>query len=81
MKRRVIAVLVVMGFMTSASFAQQATKVLSFEDAVKIAMKNAVLLNQQKNNLELSQAQRTQSLAGLGPNVSLFGQADRKSVV
>ena len=77
MKRRVIAVLVVMGFMTSASFAQQATKVLSFEDAVKIAMKNAVLLNQQKNNLEFSQAQRTQSIAGIGPNVSLFSQAAR----
>ena len=69
--------LVAMGLMASPVLAQTATKVLTFEDAVKIAMKNAVLLNQQKNNLELSQMQRTQSIAAMGPNVSLFGQVAR----
>jgi outer membrane protein len=50
-------------------------KVLTFEEAVKIALQNGLLLNQQKNNLQLNQTQRTQSLAGIGPTVTLNGNA------
>jgi len=35
-------------------------KTLTFEEAVKIALQNGVLLNQQKNNLELNQIQNFQ---------------------
>lgn len=50
---------------------QTSSKVLTFEEAVKIAMKNSVLLNQQRNNLELNQMQKASAIAGAGPNVSL----------
>jgi len=53
------------------------TKVLTFEEAVKLALKNAVLLNQQRNNLQYSQMQKIGSIAGAGPNVSLNGQVAR----
>lgn len=35
------------------------------------------MLNQQKNNLELSQFQKVQSIAGIGPNVNLNGSASQ----
>ncbi len=63
------------GLMTSEIFAQSTPKILTFEEAVKIAMENSVLLNQQKNNLELSQMQKNSSIASIGPNVQLNGQA------
>ncbi len=43
--------------------------ILTFEKAVKIALENSVRLNQEKNNLQLSQAQKTSGYAGLGPYV------------
>jgi len=51
------------------------TKILTFEEAIQIALKNGVLYNQEKNNLELSQMQKLASFAGAGPNVSLNAQA------
>lgn len=51
------------------------TKILTFEEAIQIALKNGVLYNQQKNNLELAQMQKLSSYAGAGPNVSLNAQA------
>lgn len=77
MKRRVFGVLMAVGVLVSQSFAQEPTKVLTFEEAVKIAMQNGILLNQQKNNLELSQLQRIQSIAAVGPSVSLNSQVAR----
>ncbi len=53
------------------------TTVLTFQEAVKIALKNAIQLNQQKNNLELSQTQRLSSIASMGPNISLVGSASQ----
>ncbi len=47
--------------------------VLTFEQAIKLALKNSVLLNMQRNNLELSQAQKVASIAGIAPNVTLNG--------
>src|SRR3977135_3244810 len=50
-------------------------KILTFEEAVKIAMANSYLLNQQKNNLEYSQMQKLASIAAVGPNVQLNSTA------
>lgn len=52
-------------------------RVLTFEEAVTFVLKNGVLLNQQRNNLDLAQVQRLSSIAGVAPQVSLFGQAAR----
>jgi len=49
--------------------------VLTFQEAVKIALMNSVTLNTQRNQLELSQAQKNSAIAGIGPNVSLNGSA------
>ncbi len=58
---------VCMGFV----FALQAQdKVLTYQDAIKIGIRNSYLLNQQKNNLEFSQMQKISSMAGLGPTLS-----------
>jgi outer membrane protein len=78
MKRIVVLVWMVMiGMGSYCQTMPTVTKVLTFQDAVKIALQNNVLLNQQKNNLEYSQMQRTQSLAGIGPQVTLNGQASQ----
>ncbi|HEY5824950.1 MAG TPA: TolC family protein [Cyclobacteriaceae bacterium] len=52
-------------------------KVLTFQDAVKIALQNGVLLNQQKNNLRLSEIQRTGAYLGLGPTITASGLAQQ----
>ncbi|MBT1688951.1 TolC family protein [Dawidia soli] len=43
---------------------------LSYKEAVQIAIKNNYLLNQEKNNLELSQSVRANNVARLAPSVS-----------
>lgn len=52
---------------------------LSFKEAVKIGLQNNVTLNQQRNNLLQSQAQKTTSIAQLGPQVSINGNASIQS--
>ena len=74
MKRVLIHLLVLL---STASFAQQAKKIMTFEEAVKIALRNSVLLNQQKNSLESMQAQKTSNLAGLGPTLGLQASANQ----
>lgn len=79
MKRRMMmASLLLTGLVSISVQAQEALKVLTFEDAVRIAMKNSIILNQQKNNLDLSQMQRTAGYVALGPNLSLNGSASRR---
>lgn len=51
--------------------------ILTFDEAVKIALENSVNLNTQRNNLELSQAQRLSGYAGLGPSISANASASR----
>ncbi len=81
MKR--IFLLVIAGLLVGRVSAQQTTqaqtqvRVLTFEEAVQIALKNGVLLNTQKNNLELAQVQRLASVSAMAPSVSVFGQAAR----
>lgn len=64
-------------FATIGLHAQEAadSTILTFEEAVKIALRNNVTLLQQRNNLELSQMQKLSSIASMGPNVSLNGSA------
>lgn len=49
--------------------------VLTFKEAVKIALMNSVTLNQQKNQLEVSQIQKRSALASIAPTVSLNASA------
>jgi outer membrane protein len=53
------------------------TRVLTFEEAIQIAVRNNILLNQQRNNLELSQAQKQAAIASVGPDVALNGSVNR----
>jgi len=73
MRGKFIATLILVSVVSSMAWAQS-TKILTFEEAVKIALQNSVLLNQQKNNLEYSQMQKTSSIAGIGPNIQANGQ-------
>lgn len=74
MKRYIIIIIAIV-FLTLPEHAWAQIKILTFQDAIKIAMKNSVLLNQQKNNLTLSEMQRTSAYAGLGPTLSVNGGA------
>lgn len=65
--------LVLIGVLGSLMFGLQANaqnRVLTFQEALKIGLKNAILLNQQKNNLEVSQMQKYSNIAGLGPTLT-----------
>jgi outer membrane protein len=56
-----------------------ASSTLTFKEAVKIGLQNNVTLNQQRNNLLQSQAQKTMRIAQLGPQVSINGNAGIRS--
>lgn len=61
-----------------ACYAQEQTPpVLTFEEAVKIALQKNVLLNTQKNNLYLAEARKLQAFAGYTPSLSAQGFAQR----
>lgn len=64
--RYIAALIFFLGFNTT--FAQH--KVLTFEEAVRIALKNSVTLNQQKNNVAYNQMQKLSGIAGLGPTLT-----------
>lgn len=53
-------------------------KVLTFEEAISLAMKNGITFNQQKNFLEVNQMQKTASIVSLGPNINANGSASRR---
>lgn len=54
----------------SVGFCNAQNRIITFEEAVKIALKNGVQLNQQRNNLENSQMQKTSAWLGFGPTLS-----------
>lgn len=72
--RKLFLIVALVGPM-SMLFAQK--KVLTFEEAIQLALRNGVLYNQQKNNLEFTQMQKLSGIASLGPSVQLNGQAYR----
>lgn len=47
---------------------------LAYREAVRIALKNNLILNQQKNNLVARHVQKNQSIAGFLPSLSINGQ-------
>jgi outer membrane protein len=73
--KRIGSVLLVMAVVLGNAVAQ--SKVLTFADAVRIAMQNSVSLNTQRNNLEVNQMFKTASYVAMGPNVSLNASAVR----
>jgi outer membrane protein len=50
--------------------AQSEKRILTFEEAVSMALKNSIQLNQQRNNLILTQTQKLAAVSSLGPSVS-----------
>jgi outer membrane protein len=72
---RLIVIFLLAGFTVSGALGQ--SKLLSFEEAVKIGMENSVSLNQEKQRLALAQVQKSSGWAQLGPNLGLNGNAFR----
>lgn len=72
--KKVVLLIFSIGF---AIQAEAQTKVLTFEDAVNLVLKNGVTLNQQMNLLEVNQIQRTASQVAFGPNITASASASR----
>ena len=51
-------------------------KALTFEEAVNIALRNSVMLNQERNQLAINQIQKSAAIASMAPSISanLFAQ-------
>ena len=76
MKKIMIAAVFVLGAVCTMKAQQQADPVnLTYAEAVKIALKNNVSLNQQKNFLISSQVQRNAAVASFLPNLFIQGSA------
>ncbi len=69
--------LVILSFGVFAQTDSTNMRVLTFEEAVKIALENSVTVNTQRNNLQLSEAQRIGAYAGLAPTVNASASAAR----
>lgn len=78
MKSRVINFLFLF-LASTALYAQDTLSVLTFKDAVKIALENNVTLNQQRNLLFQSQVNRTYRMGQLGPQVSINANAGKNN--
>lgn len=61
-------------WISEASAQEQPVSKLTYPEAIKIGLKNNLVLNQQKNNLYARQVQRSQSMAAFLPSVGAFGQ-------
>ena len=56
-------------------FGQEADSVLTFKEAVQIALRNNTILNTERNNLLQSKVNRTYRIAQMGPQASINGNA------
>lgn len=74
MKKYLGLVLISVGVL---NFLQAQTRTLTFEEAVKIGLKNGMLINQQRNNLQLNQMQKLSNTFGLGPTIGAQVTAQR----
>jgi outer membrane protein len=74
MKKGIITIIA--GFLSMSSYAQD-TLVLTYDEAVKIALQKNVTLNQEKNNLVTSLVQRNSSAMAFAPGVSIDGGGTR----
>jgi outer membrane protein len=72
MKRSLILLIgVVVAFAAVAQDQQQnTTSILTFEEAIRIALRNNVLLNTARNNFEAAQALKLSGIMSLGPTVN-----------
>lgn len=61
----------------SSEHATQDTLLLTYEEAIKIALKENVALNQEKNNLFATEVQRNSSVMAFLPGVSIDGGGNR----
>jgi outer membrane protein len=78
MKRILSALLIASSLVTaSAQTPTEQPSKLNYKDALKIALKNNVNLNQQENLLYSRQVQRNASIAALGPNLYIQGAGNR----
>jgi len=80
MKHIVTLLLVAAGFQAIAQIdtvRQDTSKVLTYREAIQIALRNNLLLNQQRNNLYVTQTQKTSGIALLGPQISISGNVSR----
>jgi len=73
MKKIIITLILI--FVFSFSIAQQ--QILTYDDVVNIAVKQNILLMQQKNNLKVRKAEKHQSMAGFLPGISANGRGNR----
>lgn len=71
--------LIVFTLVCSVAFAQESDSVLTFKEAVDIALKNNLNLNQQRNNLATSQINKVSNFAQLGPQVSVNGSVGQRN--
>jgi len=74
MKRVVVVLLLAYCFHDS----EAQKRVLMFEEAIQIALRNNILLNQQRNNLDFNQAQKQAAWASIAPNINATGNASRR---
>jgi outer membrane protein len=75
MKRLLVVGLVLLVGITQAQEQGGTKKVLTFEETVKIALRNSTLLNTQKNNLEYNQMLHTSNVAGFAPTLGFSANA------
>lgn len=75
MKSKILLGALLMLSLFARGQAKEDSTVLTFEEAVKIALRNNVTLLQQRNNLEYNQMQKRSAIASIGPNVELNGSA------
>ena len=70
--KQVLVILIGLAVASLAGAQSSITK-LTFEEAVAIGLQKNVILNQQKNQLEASQAQRLSALGNYMPNLNISG--------
>ena len=75
--KKILALLSICGCCYGQTTLQPTTRVLTFEETLRLALKNAMLINQQKNNLELNQMQKLSNVMGLGPTANASVGAQR----
>lgn len=74
-----ISVLFILSCCLTVASAQQSDSVLTFKEAVELAIKNNVTLNTQRNNLFQNKVNRTYRFAQLGPQASINGTLYRSN--
>ena len=75
MINRILIILLFSVSLSGATAQDSASNILTFKEAVKIALENNLNLNQQKNNLFSREVQRNQSIAAFLPNLQVRGYA------